>query len=533
VAEAAAGLGAQVEGVAGGVAQMAMQFAGLGSAATLISTIADSFQDAKRSALDATKFVQEYRQALLELANLKGMGGRTTEALREEVAFRGKTLQTPDAARAFQLAALGVGEASVDTPTHKGAIARDEWRKALEMAGSFQAFDTGDPTAHGTLIGTLANLTKGRTTGAELFAREQQLYKVFQPGGFSFASGAQQYARLAPLIQSGLLEEQQAGALLSAFSIGDREGAGEKVQQFMRATLGGVGQKGRVMVEGGTPRGQYYKGLGISPESIKGIQAERLPFEIANRIMADLAGQERGAAGRGEEFNAYTYLRQHGMANQEEVNALLAYRGLQEGGQLPAIMQLAAPGAGPGAAAAMGPIEEAQRKDLRFQGIKAELSGQFAQLAVGAGPQEVLANMRRAAYSRMFADKKLSGTFEENYGRSFWNPRDWLMGEGPGAINMEAQRGLVREAGRLGITEGLPQKYGPGPEPEFMGEAGLFNLASKVQAAGGDVTGGALDQTSQAADRQLQAAQAFERGVDKMEKILSPALPSAPAVMTR
>jgi hypothetical protein len=530
-----------IGGAAKALGSFAVQMVGLDSARAVIGAIVDNFEQARKSAYDAGKMVTDYRESLAELAALKSKLGQTTEAIGEDITFRSKTLQTAAAAREFQLAALGVGESAIGN-----AISKGEFRKAMELGGAFQAVEGGSAEAHGVLTGLIPTLSTAEMTGEDVARKRAQLYKIMQPGGFSFSSGIQQFAKLAPLITSGTYKDTEAAALLSAFSTANREGAGEEVQQFTRATTGMIGKRGRVTMEGGETLGKYFSSLGIDEDLIKATKSTQLPFEIGNRIAADVERQKAAAEAKGDEFSELYYLKQKGYANVQDINAIMAYHGLKRTGALDkTFLPLAAESALPTAAEATGPTARAQAADPMMMARRAALAEQAAQVAVGAGEQEFLTSIKRTAQARRFARHETAyGRYGDVQALGTLDPRNVLFGERR-RTDLEAQRMLWAEAERVGVP--VPRRAIRMPWTSraaadraegYQGDEALFALGEKVREAGGNPAPGAEAVTA-AAQRQLEASGRFERGepagggravqvLEQINKKLSPPVQAPP-----
>jgi hypothetical protein len=520
--QAAAEQAAAQENVAGaieksvkGVLSLGVGLTGLGSASAAIGVVIGHFKEVNKAIYDAGQFVQNYRKALQELAALKGNLGNTTKELGENLDFRTKTLQSAEDAKAFQAAALGVGESAVDKPGKPALISPTEFTRAMELGGGFQAAEGGSADTHGTLVGLIPGLLGRRTTGEEVARKEAQLYKVFQPGGASFTSLSNQYAKsAAPLISAKTLDPMQAAATLSAFSTTNKEGAGTELEQFVRATTGGIDKTGKPRVEEGTPIGAYLKTLGVTPDFLKQTKSTDIPFAIADRIKGDLLAQEQASKARGEEFSRAVYLKHKGFANQEETAALSHYIGLSETGQMKTFMDLASPGALPSLDEARKPVMEAQRTDPLMQGRKAELSDEAAKVAIGAGKPEFLTNLQRVAFNRLKTKGEVVGDYTEDI-QNRWNldPRGMVARRN---TELESQRMLAAEAKRVGVPFTIPRSSrtevtGTKTDlgEQYVGNDALYDLAKKIQAKGGTAIPG-LDTVNQAAQKTLRGAQQFE-----------------------
>ena len=517
-AQAHAGAASSLENLGKAVGSFGLQMLGLDSAKAVLGTIVGHFEQARDSAYKASKMVNDYRQSLLELAALKGHLGDTTAEVKEQVLFRAKTLQTAGDAKRFQEAALGVGESAIDKPGVPKLIAPDEFKKAMEHGGAFQAAEGGDAATHATLIGLLPQLLGRRTTGDEVARKEAQLYKIFQPGGASFTSLSNQYAKsLAPLIGSKTYDPMRGAALLSAFSTSNKEGAGEEVQQFTRATLGGVDKTGKPRVLGGTPIGAYYSALGIDEKLLKSTKSTDLPFVIADKVSADLAVEEKAAQAKGEEFNRLIYLKHKGFANQEDTNAVLHYSALKESGLLDkTFMPLAADAALPTLDAARAPVLKAQAADPALQAQKAALAEELSTIAVGAGKTEYADSLRRIAFARRKAgvgfggeaDRETMNSYDEVKQLGGLSPTELIYGPQQ-KTGDEAWRLLKEEARRVGVA---PEKINEAlfnKEGNFRPiEDQLYELGSRVAERGGNVLPG-FDPVAGAAGKSLDESARF------------------------
>jgi hypothetical protein len=469
------------------------QIVGLNSVSAVISTIVDNFKLAKQSAYDAGKMVQDYRLALLELAALKGQLGGTTQTLSQEVQFRAQTLQTAADAQAFQKSALGMGQAAIGNQ-----ISQAEFNKAMVAGGSFQAAEGGSATTHGQLVGMIPTLMGRSLNGRQMTAdeirqKEQQFYQISQPGGADFGPMMEQFLKNSQLSTTGLITPERNLALQSAFSTTNREGAGNMVQQFARATVGGMN---RMRGMPGVPGDEneklaiYLRGLGATDQMD--------PIEIGKLISADLSKQEKAAEAGGKKFNAMSYLQRHGQANMEDTQAILAFHGLQTSGQLDKTFLSLAEKV-PTVAEANAPVERFQRTDPAAQTRKSEMAGE-------------LSNLERVAFERLKARGETYGKFDEKeMDRWDLDATELIYGYRK-KMDMEAQAMLAGEARKLGIDAGV--EYDTNAKtgertPRFMGREKLYELGGKINAAGGESIPG-LKELTESAGKSLDEAKRFE-----------------------
>lgn len=499
-----------------GLATVARSFAGqmigLDSVKSVLHAITTEFDKARESAYQASKFVGDYREALLELAALKGQMGNTTPALRAAVAFRAATLQSAPDARNFQSAALGVGQAAITA----GTISDAEFREAMRLGGQFQATEGGDARAHGQLVGLTPTLIGHATNAQEVFQRIQQYYKIFQPGGPEFSNLVQQFNGLAPMAAAGTYNDTELAALLSAFSTVKTTGgaAATAVEQFTRATLGGVDSAGKPRILNAETRGNYFRKLGITDEFLKKTRATALPFAIADQIVADLDAQQAAAAARGESFSPDIYLKHEGFQNIEDLEGLKLYGALKRSGQLEkSFLALARPEAQPTFDAAMKPIQEAQAREPVLLDRKAAYAEEFANIAQGAGAPEYVDQVMRLAFAaRKARGEETAGNWDEIRNNRPWNSVSELLFRHQERTARAAVSSLETEALRLGYPgrEVLSQFQGNGGTEEAPDRA-IVRLGAMIRARGGNVLPG-FDAVASAANRQLNLADLYENG---------------------
>jgi len=291
--------------------------------------IVESFTAVNTKIMESSQLVTQYQENLLELAALKGTPGKTAQVMADDLGFRLKTLQTPEQSKGFQLAAFGSGESSIDNDQRKALISQDEWAEALKLAGGYQAAEGGSEKTHGDLIGVIPQMIGRRTTGQEVFQKEQQLVNIFRPGRGEFSVLADQFMKLMPLIKSETYKPMEVAALQSSFStVTGGAASGEMVQQFTRATLGSVGRLRGAKIEGDSQRtGAYLSGLAKAA----GVDLKAIgPTGIGDLIAADVDERKAEAEAKGESFSEPVFLRSRGWGGTEDINSLMAYRGGRE-----------------------------------------------------------------------------------------------------------------------------------------------------------------------------------------------------------
>lgn len=155
----------------------------IGALTSVVGAIAQMWSDMRESTSEAAKNIGDVRDRLNELAALKGRLGDTTTELADQLRFRSKTLQTEDSAIAYQKAAINYGSANIKS----GMINEDEFRKAMEIGGKFQAAEGGAAGTHGELTGIMpALLKKKNATAEDIGGGVEKLFNIMQLGGFDF-----------------------------------------------------------------------------------------------------------------------------------------------------------------------------------------------------------------------------------------------------------------------------------------------------------------------------------------------------------
>ena len=495
----------------------ALSMLGIDSAKAVVGTIIANFDEARQSAYQAARMVNDYRESLLELSALKGkMGlGGTTETVKEEIAFRSQTLQKAEESKKYQTMALGTGQSSVNA----GLISQDEFTKAMVYGGKMQAVSGADPAAMGALTGLTPSMMGRKTNAKEVAARTQQYFDTFQLGGAEAPNLVKQFNALSSLAVSGVYDDRQLAGLLSAFSTSKPEGSEAKtvVEQFTRATLGGIDATGKPRIQNAENRDEYLTKLGVTDEFLKQTKASDQPFKIADLVAEDLEKQREA---QGPSFNPVTYLKKAGYGNQEDVGALIQYAGLKKTGQLKQFMDVASPEKAKTFEQAMAPVERTQQTSPEFQQRKAALAGDLAQTAVGAGQNEYLESLRRLAFARRKAGVGFGGaaevetdeSYETTRDRSMFNPAEMLF-QHRLKTQVEADALLKQEARRVGVPG--YEKFDPESDEyklgiqTTLGDEGTYRLAQEVAKHGGNVLPGYESVQSKAATS-LDASAAFE-----------------------
>jgi hypothetical protein len=479
-------------GVVKSLGGMALGMAGVGSASTAVSAVVEHFRDINREIFKSGQFIEDYKKALKELATMRGMG--TTEALKEDLDFRAKTLQSADEATKYQEIAYGAMGAAIDKPGKPSLITPGEARKALEFGGAFQGMVGGDAPTHGRMIGILPSLLGRRTTGGELAQTETQLYDIMKEAQLKFPDMAKMYAEIAPEIMAKAYSPMRGAAILTAMSGTTGAQSAAEMKALVRGTIGSISKTGKPRVEGGEPIGKYLKELGIDNALLAKTQPTDLLELVANKISDDLKAQQKGADAKGEQFQPLVYLKHKGYMNQEDVNAMVHYATLQQSGLMGAALATAAPEKMPSAAEAQKRVADWQRTDTTSQAQKAAIAIAGSRATPEAEQSAYLLNLFGTAQARLRTEPGkawLPDVTEDVMNMTRFNYKEWWYGE-RSAMEMEAQHMLIGEAQKVGVKADVPRymnRIGEWQE-DFMGQPELYELAQRIRKAGGqDIPG--------------------------------------------
>jgi hypothetical protein len=465
--------------------------------------------------------LEDYRKVVLQLAALKDKLGGTTTETKENLLFRAETLQSRQTATQFQEAVVGAGESAVKDAQGKGLISREEFNKLMMMAGKFQAAEGGAAETHGTLAGMLPMLMgKQDVTAKEAFQKEQQLYAILKPGGATFTSGMSQLLKQSPLITSGLYGQgpegvSKAASLLSAFTLSNKEGGGENLAQFTRATVGGLGKMKGVKLEGDSEKiGEYLTGIKATNQMD--------PIQIGKLISADMAREEREQKTQGKTANLYDYLKYKGYGNQEELMSLLQFHGLQKTGQFENVFEPLATTL-PDMDKAEMDIKKFQRTDPLAKAMKRDVGTDLASVSKSVGAPESYENAKIIAYDTLRAAGKTYDTKGGGKeGLAEWEAGHWgWFDTSRKMIADKANQMLMDEAKKYGIKAPTKTVRGGGEVREisemdysvFESEETRANRYYKMQQlvgqAGGNPNVG-INQLVAIAKKQLETAEKAE-----------------------
>jgi hypothetical protein len=474
------------------------------------------FQAVRETAYEAQKMVKDYLEALAELAALKGQTGKSSQTLAEDIKFRAATLQKRDESIAFQRGVRDVAEAFTDTDKQKKLISPQELEKASRIGGAISVIKKIAPEAAGTMTGIIPMVFNRRMTGEEVAQEQVRMLNMFQKGNASLTSLTNQFTKSSKLMTSGFYDPTEAAMLLSAFSLSSKDEAGETLQQFTRATVGGMGRMRGAKMEGYDTEktGRYLGRLGAKP----GMKAT----EIGDLIVADMERQEVLAKKAGRRPDPYFYLKQHGFGNQEDVEALLQYKGIKQG---KAIEQTFGPIAAqlPSFQSIQAEISAAQLTEPHLMQRKADLAGEAANIKIGAGPEGYYYALQKIAFEKLKADKTLGVTGEyEQFGTLGGLATNPAQAYGLARVRSEMRRMVDEQRKQAGLKP-IQQAYG-----HMMGQGlfatgisepeAYFKSAIELGGKGQDVLTPVLTKLADIADKQLKEQEKLRIAVENAQK---------------
>jgi hypothetical protein len=413
--------------------------------------------------------------------------------------------------RAFSTSMSGVGEAGIQN----GMISREESKKLAEMAGAFQAAEGGSAGTHGNLAGQIPALYHGKNmTAKEAFQKEMHLYNILQPGGAEFTTGVNQYLKdVGPMVQGGVLTPERGMSLLSAFSVGNKEGAGTQTNQFIKATAGGIGRMKGVPMEGDSQKiGAYLRSVGADNTMD--------PETIGRLISADMTKAET-QPGYG---SALDYLGHHGYGNMDEKLAIMQFHGMVKSGQYETFAKAATDV--PSVEGVQNQLKIMQEADPTAWKRRADVTADMKKVVNGAGAPEYYQSLKENVFNQKAAEP----------GSGFYGDvKDWqgdLWTGGRQKLDRAAMEWQQNESHRVGIAH---------PNDTFLGERNFlwgddksrgqafYDQATKIKEAGGN----AMPDMKQLIDLTAKSLETADAMRKIMESRLNPTPPTPPALPAR
>jgi hypothetical protein len=499
---------------------VAGQFALLNVGQQIIGEIEKSFQRAADNANEASKFVQEYRKDLLELAALKGRMGDTTTETAENLAFRSQTLQSKEQAKQLQQGMLNVGQSEITTATNKGKISQGESNKVAVWVGKMQAAESGDARAYGELAGALPSVMPvkpGEQLGAEAVQKQfAQIYKLIQFGSSDWDQGIKQLTANLNLTKMGVFQDVGEQAMVqSLYSKSTPAEAGDKTRRLARATIGSQGRmKGvKTDAEDAMKVGEYLKSIQVGD-----VNNAR---QVVEKVADDLEAQETAYGKRGESWSPYRYLVGKGYGNQEDREALMEYAALRKGGTVASFQ-----------AVRDQPLStDAIDKDIAtYQAVdpdalrkQAELAEENAKVALGAGPLGYLKDAEMTALARLRSRGDTNYSYEEYHARGRTNP--FNLGIASQVQNEMMAMFYPEQAKTNAFPHGVENTLGMTAfDSDKQMAAKLWEVGKRIAGGGGDVLPGA-GAPGVLAQEQLAETKKMRELLEAANKAAAPPMP--------
>lgn len=471
-------------------------FAALSTATSALSGLVAYFDQLRVQANSAAFELTGYREQLQELAALKGHMGDTGPELASQLKFRAQTLQSREAAMAMQAAGLGIGEVAIDRGLRKGKISQKDFEQLMIAAGKMQTMEGGSAEAYGKLAGLIPLLSKTRITAAQGEAKINKLFQLQQPGGFpNFSAAVDQYAKLSGLVQGGILGDEEAMSLLSAFSVSDPGAASTLTQQAVRAVSAGVMRSRGMKIDSSQDSirtNEFFKQIGVTT---KMDSLSRL--EATGKHLIDFQKSDKG-----KEMNLYDYLMTRGFQNQDERNALVLFTGLMQSGAWSVFKKEMAKKSDVGETGDITKrFNQAVGRDVLMQSKQADLAAEYARLGKGAGLEPLLI-MQKAAWAMLkdkgvmtdqnfedWANRGFAGSVIDNFAYFGYHDKP----------RQAVQWSLLAESKRLGMPD--YEYYKDAPPGQYMGDKKILELREKIIAAGGNPMSALPEAIGKMADR--------------------------------
>lgn len=468
-------------GMVGAVARLGAAYGFVGVAMKGVSAIAQMWKDQRKDIEDSVDRLTQYREKVLELASLKDRLGQSTPETKAQLEFRAATLQSADAAIAFQSGALNTGQSAYKS----GRISEPDFQQAMKYAGAFQgAVPQLNPSAFGSLVGMMPSLMGGKNQSPEdVFRRTVGLYKIFELGGSSPSEAFEQFGKNTGLTLGGAFKSPEEQATLqSFFSIASHGEAGDKVNQFVRATGGLMLKNKDPRLEGSVSQVEYGQQLGVT-DTMK-------PMEIGRLIAADLKAQ---AEKKGADFKPEDYLARHGFLAQELQYVLRDFAIGENSGTFEDTFGKAARGeAIPTFGDANQKVKEFQATDPVALSRQASLAKDLADTTVATGPEEFYKKVKELAFQSLRTQGKISGELKDWDGSALWGGP--ILDEARRMMEVQAEKAGVGVSGFNAPEEiggvSLHERLGGGWQNRmFTSEATrskyFYELGTDITAAGG------------------------------------------------
>lgn len=394
---------------------------GINSLGSAVSFVADAFRRARDQAYDAGTMARDYRDALRELAQLKGQTAPTADILRQEIDLRQKTLQSAGSAKDLQASFLGGAQAAIDT----GKLKQSDVAGYMKFVGSMQAMEGTNPDAYGKLASVIPLAAKGNISGEDASKMFAQLFRIAQPSAAKFSQLAEQMSATSGMTASGQFRDLRRQFALGSFLGVNTPGeVGTGVEQLGRMTIGSLKDQTAAPGAAMSPM-EYLSKLGANDQMDV--------VDIADLMLKDAEQEDARMQKQGKRLNIQSYLRERGYSNIQDINRftqLYGGRDLYRQKFQPMMDQM------PTMAEAQKPINEFQVSPTG-QAKRAAVDQDIAKLSQGIGPLEYYQSLEQRTFAKAQAEGKVTGSYD-----------DWK-----GTIQLQGMMGqmLREEASRVGI----------------------------------------------------------------------------------
>lgn len=519
--------------------------AGAAAGVLALHQIESSFQNISRQAMEATLKTIEYRKKLIELASLRGSPGVLGPELAKNLGIMSQTGMNQDEAASMTTAAYAGSSSLLDRPGRAGLVSREEYDKAIVLAGQYRQVMGGDPAAYGEATSMIPLLEGRRMTGDEIggamvkYDRLGALSKFRDPGSFF-----QQLKSVQGYVTSGVMSGTRMAGLTSAMALsGPAEQAATRVEQAINAVSSGlVRDRGMKVAEGFEDAAQtsskYFADLGITSAMDPIQRLERISDDLIAKRAADPA------------FNADEYLLTHGVSQQEGRRAIMQFSGSRREWDASFKPEMKATYTADTIRQTFG---DASRNEPAIRQGLVDATTQAADVALGT-KGAYRDQMRRVAYESLRSQGKTSGEFEEYTApvglTDLWNiNRIGVGGRNPATLDTEAARLIEEDRKAKGLSPlmfpGQPGAFGlPGlpmsvKDVLTQGGAGTFDMFGPLQFRSPGSTADAYNQVGQALGGTIpgadvvfqQANTALTQAAQKLEKAADRLAPAAPRVV--
>jgi hypothetical protein len=470
---------AAIMGSVKSVGMFAASMLGLSSATSVLSKIVEHFNAVRMASIASGDDLIKYAKELRSLGALEGNLGSPETTLVDQMAFRSKTLQTPEDAAAMTKAALASAQGAMDAKLVKPDVFKD----FLTSQGQLQTMLGEDPKAIGNVAGAIPMMIGHKDASLEeMQAMSEKARLLAKGGGFdSYEQAATQLGKVMPWVTSGMMSMPEAMTMLSVEAHGGQGAeAGTRIDEMVRMTsMGRIRAKHMKLDPSVADESQ------VSSEYMKsiGIEKNTSTYDRIKKISQDLMAQDQAAAAIGERFNPIEYMGEKGQVNMGSNYAAAHMFGQMKLGAFEPLEAEANKVQDPAAQTrafeafvAGSPAAQRMRSDMGVEQVE-RLHG----LQVGEPWKKT---MMRQAYTSL-GPNKMNLPFDRAYDAGIMDPEGiWKRHD----LEAEAQRMILGEATKVGVkTPGVNTGGFGGAAVQLPWEQ-LQAIAQKTAAAGGQMT---------------------------------------------